>query len=191
MKKLLLLSLALPFSAQAVNFADIRFWAGTGSNQAAVVIDFNDGQSPRSYVWGFRWDGTADGEDALRAIVLADPHLDAVIDVFSFGASLNTASYLPLSGGGYRHSRTQDFGPAGLYWSYWSATQTSPAWAFSNFGMSDRVLVDGDVDGWAMSNPGFDGVPPTTPVPAVPEPASILALSLGIIALERRRKAIR
>lgn len=188
MKKLLLLSLALPFSAHAVNFADIRFWAGSGSNRAAVVIDFNDGQSPRSYVWGYRWNGAADGEDALRAIVQADPLLDAIIDQFSFGASLNTAFYLPLSGGGYRHSRAQDFGPAGLYWSYWTATQTNPAWSFSNFGMSDRVLNDGDVDGWAMSDSNFNGLPPTTPVAAVPEPATLAAMGFGLAAILGRRR---
>ncbi|MBL8060595.1 MAG: PEP-CTERM sorting domain-containing protein [Chthonomonas sp.] len=187
MKKLLLLTITLPFSAQAINFEDIRFWAGSGTNRAAVVIDFNDGQTPRSYVWGYRWNGSARGEDALRTIVQADPLLDAVIDQFSFGASLNTASYLPQSGGGYRHSRAQDFGPAGLYWSYWTATQVNPNWAFSNSGMSDRVLNDGDIDGWAMSDPNFSGVPPTSPVPAVPEPAVVIALGSGLAAVLRRR----
>lgn len=189
MKALILLLPFLPYSAQAISFQDISLWTGTGAKRAAVVIDFNDGQTPRSYVWGYRWDGTADGEDALRAIVGADPLLEATIDSFSFGASLNAVSYLPLAGGGFQHSRAQDFGPIGLYWGYWNATESSQSWTFSNFGMSDRVLADGDIDGWAMSNPGYDGQPPTDPVAAVPEPISLAALGLGCANLLARLRS--
>ncbi len=190
MKSILTLSVfALASITPAVSFADIQYWVGTGSNQAAVVIDFNDGQSPRSYVWGFRWNGTATGETALRAIVNADVALDAVIDNFSFGASLNTASYLPLTGGGYRHSRAQDFGAGEVYWSYWTSVNESSTWGFASTGMSDRVLTNGAVDGWAFSNPGYNAVAPTTPVAAVPEPLTMLGLATGLGLLIRRRTA--
>ncbi len=189
MKALSTLSLvAFASLVHAVSFSDIQFWVGSGSNEAAVVIDFNDGQAPKSYVWGFRWNGSATGETALRAIVNADANLDAVIDSFSFGASLNTASYLPLTGGGYRHSRAQDFGAGEVYWSYWTSANESSSWGFASTGMTDRVLVNGAVDGWAFSNPGYNAIPPAAPVAAVPEPASILALSAGVASLLRRRR---
>ncbi|MCC6685652.1 MAG: hypothetical protein IT205_01540 [Fimbriimonadaceae bacterium] len=178
MKFTALITFLLPFSVQAVSFDDIRLWAGSGSNQAALVIDFNDGQTPRSYLWGYRWDGAATGEDALRAVVEADIALTATFDVFSFGASLNTVTYLG-------HSQSQNSNP-GQYWSYWVTTNGHDDWVFSNLGMSDRLLANGDVDGWAFSNPNYNGLPPTVPVAAVPEPVSLATLSLGILVLRRR-----
>mgnify|MGYP000523306334 CR=1 FL=1 len=42
-----------------MNFDDIQFWAGSGSNRTALVIDWNDGTSPESLAWGYRWSGAA------------------------------------------------------------------------------------------------------------------------------------
>lgn len=50
------------------NFDDIDFWVGEGSNQAALVIDWNDDKNPQSIAWGYRWDGEASGEDMLKAV---------------------------------------------------------------------------------------------------------------------------
>jgi hypothetical protein len=50
------------------DFGDIANWTGQGSNQAALVIDFQSPSGPSSYVWGYRWNGTATGEDMLNAI---------------------------------------------------------------------------------------------------------------------------
>ncbi|OMQ08280.1 DUF5074 domain-containing protein [[Flexibacter] sp. ATCC 35103] len=58
--------------ANTTTFADIQYWVGTGSNQAAFVIQWNDGKNSDALVWGFRWDGTATGEDMMKAILKAD-----------------------------------------------------------------------------------------------------------------------
>ncbi|WP_315094068.1 DUF5074 domain-containing protein [Chryseobacterium timonianum] len=55
-----------------ISFSDIQYWVGTGSNQAAFVVQWNDGKNPDALVWGFRWDGNATGEDMLKAIAKAD-----------------------------------------------------------------------------------------------------------------------
>jgi hypothetical protein len=39
--------------------SDITSWYGTGSNEAALVIQWNDSNTPVSLAWGFRWDGVA------------------------------------------------------------------------------------------------------------------------------------
>ena len=49
-------------------FSTISNWVGTGSNQAALVVDFHNGQAGDSVVFGYRWDGTASGEDMLKAL---------------------------------------------------------------------------------------------------------------------------
>ncbi|PIF43363.1 putative secreted protein (Por secretion system target) [Chryseobacterium sp. 52] len=55
-----------------VNFSDIQYWVGSGTNEAAFVVQWNDSKNPDALVWGFRWNGTATGEDMLRAIAQAD-----------------------------------------------------------------------------------------------------------------------
>ncbi|MDN3695156.1 DUF5074 domain-containing protein [Chryseobacterium tructae] len=55
-----------------ISFSDIQYWVGTGSNQAAFVVQWNDSKNPDALVWGFKWDGNATGEDMLKAIAKAD-----------------------------------------------------------------------------------------------------------------------
>jgi len=179
--------LALSTTTLGVSFEDITLWIGSGSNRAAFVVDFNDGQTPTSYLWGYRWEGVATGEDMLRAIDVADSHLLLELDFFgSFGYSLNTARYIPTLGG-YQHeqafSETTE-----QYWSLWTTVNGSDDWNFAQSGMSQRTLTDGDVDGWAFSNPGYSAVAPTSPVAAVPEPMSLSTMTLGFSALVLRRR---
>lgn len=56
-------------------FNDIKFWVGSGSKKAALVIEWHDGKSPDALVWGYRWDGEANGLDMIVAIAHADPRL--------------------------------------------------------------------------------------------------------------------
>ncbi|SHM14819.1 DUF5074 domain-containing protein [Chryseobacterium polytrichastri] len=56
----------------ALTFADVQYWVGTGTNEAAFVVQWNDGKNPDALVWGFRWNGNATGEDMLKAIAKAD-----------------------------------------------------------------------------------------------------------------------
>lgn len=66
-------------SANATTFADIQFWVGSGSNQAAFVVQWNDGKTADALVWGFKWNGTATGEDMVKAIAKADPRFFALL----------------------------------------------------------------------------------------------------------------
>ena len=56
-------------------FDDIQYWVGNGSNKAALVIEWHDGNRPDAIVWGYRWDGEATGHDMIVAIAQADPRL--------------------------------------------------------------------------------------------------------------------
>ena len=56
-------------------FDDIQYWVGNGSNKAALVIEWHDGDRPDAMVWGYRWDGEATGHDMIVAIAQADPRL--------------------------------------------------------------------------------------------------------------------
>jgi hypothetical protein len=56
----------------SINFSDIQYWVGSGTNEAAFVVQWNDSKNPDALVWGFRWNGNATGEDMMKAIAQAD-----------------------------------------------------------------------------------------------------------------------
>jgi len=102
MKKqiLLVLSAAALFVAgnalgQVVNsFDDLKYW-GTGSNQSALVVSWNDGTATHTLAWGFRWDGTAPTLfDTLTSIAAMDPRFFLRIDsATNYGPSLFGIGY--------------------------------------------------------------------------------------------------
>jgi len=82
MKNLIAALLTLPLvgiQAQTTvnSFDDIQYWTGTGTNRAALILQWNDGKSPTSLAWGYRWNGIAFGMDMLRAVAgqtqISDP----------------------------------------------------------------------------------------------------------------------
>lgn len=73
----LLLAAAIPAVASAApatvgRFSDILFWAGSGTNQAALVLEFGgangDSAAPTSIAWGYRWNGEAFVDDMVFAL---------------------------------------------------------------------------------------------------------------------------
>jgi hypothetical protein len=91
----MLIFLNVATNASAFSFDDIVLWYGSGDHRAAMVVDWSDTSSePQALVWGYRWDGTADGADMLAAIVAGDPRLfvkvgldedENIAAVFGFG----------------------------------------------------------------------------------------------------------
>jgi hypothetical protein len=90
--------------ASAFSFDDIRIWAGNGPNRAALVIDWAGASGDdQALAWGYRFNGTATGEDMVQAILAADPHFYARLgDTGSLG--------VPLYGWGYDLNRNNTFG---------------------------------------------------------------------------------
>lgn len=181
---------ATSFAATTVqSFDDITYWVGSGSNRAALVIDWNDGSTTESYAWGFRWNGTATGADMLRAIAgfigtnttpatpdgTGDPALTLFIQTFpGFGETVFQWNYLEHAQGGFEPD-------AAGFWGYYVADGSSAfpdEWAFAETGMEDRQLSNNDWDGWSWA-PDFDSAPPDQPVAAVPEPSVLVLFALG------------
>lgn len=75
--------------------ADITYWVGEGSKQAALVIDWHDDRLPQALVWGYRWDGEVTAEQMLRDVVSADPRLVLLTSPFGdFGIACKGIGYL-------------------------------------------------------------------------------------------------
>ena len=73
---------------------DIDYWLGSGDQRAGLAIDWDGDDlglaSAPSLAWGYRWEGNATVETALRAILADDKRLFAKLSVTS-GAG--TATY--------------------------------------------------------------------------------------------------
>ena len=82
----------VPCLAHAFSFDDVHFWAGEGTNRAAVVVDWSeDGAAPLA--WGYRWNGEATAADLLEAVVREDPRLHSLSEDGEYGLSLYALGY--------------------------------------------------------------------------------------------------
>lgn len=125
--------------ARAAGLDDIRFWTGDGTNRAALVIHWsapevrNATEVPnpivdRALMWGYRWNGTASGEQMFNAVVAADPRLHTAINISAFGMS--------VIGLGYDWNNNRVFGVQS------GSNIIAPA-GFTN-GVAQVSLADGD-----------------------------------------------
>lgn len=189
---------------QSFNFSDITNWVGTGTNQAAIVIDFQDGSAHPAYAWGFRWNGNASGEDLFKAVLGADPNLSSVITSYSFGDAVSSIAYNGTAAGFGTHSQDGFNSGTPGYWDYWTETTPSTTvpdqpgsganpWLESGVGFSARTLSNDSWDGWSWAA-NFVSTPPgtnITPAPsAAPEPIPAVAIGIGaaLFLAEKRRK---
>jgi hypothetical protein len=125
-----LAGLPAAFSQSLVsNLDDIEYWTGEGPNRAALVIQWNDGISPGSLAWGYRWSGNATGLEMINAIAGtttirtpggtfiesftgADSRVSVGVARYSFGDSIFSIEY-----SGSNPVRTQADWFSG-YWQY-------------------------------------------------------------------------
>lgn len=205
-----------PINAQIVaTFDDIVLWTGTGSNRAGLVIDFHDGQTRQSFVWGFRWDGVATGSEMLTAIAEADTNLSLQTGgTIESGFFLTQVSYFD---GVFHHIATSgNFVDNFDYWGYFvvggtaggtidpdvfdivtpGASASFPAaWAESasgasaeSFGSPGRFLANNSWDAWSFGE--FGTLPSEGAYAAIPEPGSAALTLFGFFFLTYARKRI-
>jgi hypothetical protein len=103
--------LIVPAIAQAISLDDIQLWTGSGTNRAALVIEWSVPQSltnssvpvpvtDKTLVWGYRFNGTATGTQMLQAILATDPKLYVASEFYpGFGTFVEGIGY-NLNGNG-------------------------------------------------------------------------------------------
>ncbi len=200
-------------SAQMLGFNNIQNWTGTGSNEAAMVVDWHDGKTPESLVWGYRWNGTATGLQMIQAIDAAEPRLTFSITFIYGGAFIYGIGYDLNNNGGTFTTGTPGYDDNGnstetgaasdpgdhyaegvfsKFWGYEIATGSpyggGGSWSDAPVGASDRQLADGSWDGWSLSYDETNfSVPlpgfPTAAAATVPEPSTLLTAGLGLAAV--------
>lgn len=199
----------------AATFNNVQFWVGSGANEAALVIDWNDGKSPESLLWGYRWNGSATGLDMLESVVNANPRLFAHLGTYSFGTAILGIGYDLNNSGGFAVSPSLTFDSGGLaldtnpndarvatdsadhylegwnsgFWDYYTKASSADAWASSLVGAGDRVLADGAWDAYSFEA-NFVSSIPSNPTPAmVPEPTAVSLFTLsGLTFVWLRRR---
>lgn len=168
----LIFTFAIVSSASAYTFDDVlvEYWAGSGSSETVVVIDFGTD----SYAFGYRWaSGTKYGKDLMDAVDIA-----GTLAYTQTSGFLNTISYDTYSNIGENGWPTD-------WWVYFTSTN-GQSWTDSPVGFADRELSNGAWDGWAHQT--TDAWPPThLPTTPVPDPTAIALLGLGAILLRRHK----
>lgn len=115
--KITLLSMCLFFLVQLVqaqfNSENVEFWVGEGDKECYLVIDFRDGTSDSSFVWGIKFnEGDAlEFGQMIEAVAVAEPNF--TVDIA--GGFLNDIYYNTHSG----------LGGSPDYWSTWSGNDSN------------------------------------------------------------------
>ncbi len=139
------------------NFSDLKFFVGSGSDTAMLVVDFKDGTSDSSYAWGYLFNGSTDGETILKAVAAADTNFS--VDIAN--GFLNDVIYGQHAGIGGQPD----------FWSTWSGTDTASL--TMNAGIGSSVNPG---DWFALSYTDFNpALKPGLPIPAFDPNAFTLA----------------
>jgi len=214
---------AILFTAQSLaaqivtNLNDIDFWVGSGSKQAGLLIDFDDGFSKQSFVWGYRWEGVATGAEMITAVAAADPNL-TVLSGGTIGSNFFIIEIGYFDGVNNHNKTSGDFITDFNYWGYSVVGGTAggtfgpdtfdpvapgasfaipslgtwteaPAGAsYDSFGSPGRILENMAWDAWSFGE--FPNSPQNTYFAAIPEPGvSVLLIGGSFCFLTRRRRA--
>jgi hypothetical protein len=189
-------ALAVPYPAPNGELIEIEYWAGSGANEAFVLVDFNQGPSD-VYTFGYRWDGAADGGDALTAITAAGG-LDAVTTNWGGPPPAEDLFLDSLTYNGVTLENNVNF-PWSPSWYLFFDDSVGPGeligWTMADlFGMSGHTLTNGAFEGWLFSYdvwPNYVSVPRQPLGPAeevIPEPCTLALLAAGACAVAARRR---
>ena len=149
------------------DFSKIKFWAGEGSNRSAVILQWTEDDEVSALVFGYRWDGSKCGYDAILSIVKTYPTLyGSFTEGGTYGSVVNSSGSViyPDANGlldgsaagfdGAKATQPDDWFHGGWfegYWSYWTGMSGDETLEYSNVGCSSRMLEDGSIDAWIFS----------------------------------------
>ncbi|MBN1517947.1 hypothetical protein JXA32_15385 [Candidatus Sumerlaeota bacterium] len=148
-------------------------WAGSGPNTAFVVIDFDASTTGSAeFAFGVQFTSpTITGIEALE--ILADAtSVELTSTVYSFGTSIDAIEYT-RDGETYYRTYAYDYSE---FWNYYASADSGVTWEMCSIGASDRILSDGDVDGWHYD--AWGASPPNGPRVL---PASTLPLEREVV----------
>jgi hypothetical protein len=185
--------------AISIDQVQVAQWVGSGSNQALMVVDW---QQPQTMVFGYRWEGSATGLSFIEAVASADIGFQRVWHPDFIEKSLFGLGYdVDGDGGAFTFGEpgldtetgsaadSDDYYAEGWYTGYWARydSQNGEDWELSALGLAAE-LAEGAWLGWSWSPaPDWNGGAPDN-IPLLPEPASALLMLLGAAAVVKNRR---
>ena len=136
---------------------------GTGDNTAGLYVEWKDGFSVEFAV---NFDTPSLTGWELLDAVKGETTLETVVEDFGWGDFIDGIIYEGHSNIGY--------GGDADWWHYWIMNAPSTDWVSPAYGIADRTLYDGDVDGWVY---GRD---------TIPEPCTLILMAFGGLVLRRK-----
>lgn len=188
-------AMAAPYSFNGV-LVEVDAWAGTGSNESILVVDWNrldNGPSTitESHAFGYRWNGTQYVSDMLAAFDTA-----GIFDVTTgYGGAFLVNIVYNDGTEGHQHIEAGSWNLASTTDPYanWGSFGNSD-WDFNQGGMTQEVLADGQFEGinailYFGSLPSY--ADDELNIPIVPEPATayLLLASMTLFGCRRALQA--
>ena len=156
-----------------IDFSEILYWVGTGSNEAVMAVNWAD----TALAWGYRWNGTATVADMMAGIAAADPRFSysgtgLISDINYIDTAAGMTTPLGITPGNYWESKNNGIMDAGTAQTL--ANGDFEKWADPAAG----IVVDSTYwDGWGWSYTYVYPmtitpvtVPDTTTTPVNPDP---------------------
>jgi hypothetical protein len=140
---LLVVSITLLLAATAAALP-ITARVGSGDAAAKVLVEFDSGDE---YLFEVSFDSMTltSGLDLLKVVDAEVAGFDIVLLDFGFGEFVDGISFLGNDNYGY-------VAPDG-WWHYWTGDVQTGEWTESQVGAGDRLVSDGDWDGWRWGSP--------------------------------------
>ncbi|BBO86529.1 hypothetical protein DSCO28_70950 [Desulfosarcina ovata subsp. sediminis] len=155
---------------------EVDYWAGSGSNDLILVIDWNETNGPYetpTHAFGYSWDGDATLEDALIAIDAA-----GALEV----TGTDWINYINYDDGTDSHSMETPTNYNGWLWHGYT-TDFGETWTANSYTAGGVSLIDGYIQAINIDKKNWTSSSLNLPTAAVPVPAAVWLLGSGLIGL--------
>jgi hypothetical protein len=122
----------------------IQARVGSGDATASILVEFDSGDEFLFEV-SFASATPTSGLDLMKVIDAEVAGFDIVLLDFGFGEFVDGISFLGNDNSG--------FDPPDGWWHYWTGDPQNGQWTESQVGAGDRLIGDGDWDGWRWGSP--------------------------------------
>ncbi len=124
-------------------------WYGSGVCSAVLVVDFMAGNGASdSFAFGVKFGAassdTISGTTLLQTVYDNNTNFDYTVTHYSFGDYVSEIAYTdPTTNANYVAPSSSS-----MYLSYWTSGDFGRSWLYSQVGSNDRIVSNGDVNGW-------------------------------------------